>query len=286
MSQVFHRPRTERVRKLRVFETTKPWASACCCSAVKASADADRVRACLLTRRRLTARRREDAFSRLCDRAEVVRAGDSFREKHLSGRGVRHDFRWAIRGQHREFAGPPIPSKHDHVLRRHGPHRGSPRPRTLGCRLARRSESSHRYRQTRCAQLVRSEGQDRRRPSRCSACGSGRLAVVGQRCSPYSLRSQQRRRDWWISIDDCDKDARRDPVGAIATDKSSSAAQNHEARDPHCAQTRQKAVIQVSSQRLFLTTLRPTTSSGPSTPSTSVVLPARNAKNHGKHTPH
>ena len=30
--------------------------------------------------------------------------------------------------------------------------------------------------------------------------------------------------------DDCDKDARRDPVGAIATHKSSSAAQNHEPR--------------------------------------------------------
>ena len=55
----------------------------------------------------------------------------------------------------------------------------------------------------------------------------------------------------------------------------------YQARPAPCADTA-KAVIQVSSQRLFLTTFRPTTSSWPPTPSTSVVLPARNAKNYRK----
>ena len=41
--------------------------------------------------------------------------------------------------------------------------------------------------------LVRSESQDRRRPGRCSVCGSGRLAVVGQRAAPLALRSGSRR---------------------------------------------------------------------------------------------
>ena len=38
-----------------------------------------------------------------------------------------------------EFAGPPIPNKHEQVLRRHGPHWGSPRSRSPRCRFARRS---------------------------------------------------------------------------------------------------------------------------------------------------
>ena len=80
--------------------------------------------------------------------------------------------------------------------------------------------------------VVRSESQDRRRPSRCSACGSGRLAVVGERAAPLAQK-QQRRRDWWISI----IATRRDP-----THKSSSAAQNQEprvsgARPSLCADT-------------------------------------------------
>ena len=38
--------------------------------------------------------------------------------------------------QRPELAGRPTPSTHDHALRRHGPYRGWPRPRSPGCRLA------------------------------------------------------------------------------------------------------------------------------------------------------
>ena len=41
--------------------------------------------------------------------------------------------------QRARFAGRPIPSKHNHGLRGHGPDRGTARPRSRGCRLARRS---------------------------------------------------------------------------------------------------------------------------------------------------
>jgi hypothetical protein len=41
--------------------------------------------------------------------------------------------------QRARFAGRPIPSKHNHVLHGHGPYRGTPRPRSRGCRLATRS---------------------------------------------------------------------------------------------------------------------------------------------------
>ena len=41
--------------------------------------------------------------------------------------------------QRARFAGPPIPSKHNHVLHRHGPYRGTLRSRSRGCRLATRS---------------------------------------------------------------------------------------------------------------------------------------------------
>ena len=51
----------------------------------------------------------------------------------------------------------------------------------------------------RCLVLVRSERQDPRRPGGCSACGSGRLAVVGRRAAPLAHK-QQWRRDWGISI--------------------------------------------------------------------------------------
>jgi hypothetical protein len=47
--------------------------------------------------------------------------------------------------------------------------------------------------------IVRNESQDRRRPGRCSACGSGRVAVVGQRAARVAQKQQQRR-DWWILI--------------------------------------------------------------------------------------
>jgi hypothetical protein len=41
------------------------------------------------------------------------------------------------------FAAPRVPSKHDHALRRHRPHRGPPRPRSRDCRFARRSGDLH-----------------------------------------------------------------------------------------------------------------------------------------------
>ena len=40
--------------------------------------------------------------------------------------------------QRPEFAEPSILSKHDYILHRHGPYRGSLRPRSPGCRLVRR----------------------------------------------------------------------------------------------------------------------------------------------------
>ena len=64
--------------------------------------------------------------------------------------------------QRREFAGSSIPSKHDPVLRRHGRYRRSPRSRSLGCRLARRS---------------------------------GHLIATGTRAAP-TRPSRQRRRRW------------------------------------------------------------------------------------------
>jgi hypothetical protein len=70
----------------------------------------------------------------------------------------------------------------------HGPARGSPGRCSRPPRAARR------------VVLVRSESQDRRRPSRCSACGSGRLAVVGQRAAPLAQgeRAAHVGHDYWI----------------------------------------------------------------------------------------
>ena len=92
---------------------------------------------------RLVAKRSSGCYAggpllrRRCDRAEVMWAGDSFREKHLSGRGVCHGCRSAI------ATVPPvcwtsIPSKHDHVLRRHGRYRRSPATSITGLSLAQR----------------------------------------------------------------------------------------------------------------------------------------------------
>jgi hypothetical protein len=94
-----------RVRKLRVFETTEPWASAGCCSAVKASAGANRARACRLTRRRLTPRRREDAFSRRSARVLLGRSiGKGIAEAKPAGRAV-NSRRRAVNSRRREVCG-------------------------------------------------------------------------------------------------------------------------------------------------------------------------------------
>jgi hypothetical protein len=68
-----------------------------------------------------------------------MRAGDSFREKHLSGRGVCHGSRWAIatvpaRSLDRRFRASTIRSRIGT-----GRYRRSPRPRSPCCRLARAS---------------------------------------------------------------------------------------------------------------------------------------------------
>ena len=71
------------------------------------------------------------------------------REKHLSGRDVCHGCRSAI------ATVPPvcwtsIPSRPDHVLRRHGRYRRSPATSITGLSLGQTERSSHRCRHTRC----------------------------------------------------------------------------------------------------------------------------------------
>ena len=59
--------------------------------------------------------------------------------------------------QCRQFAGPSIPSKHDHTLRRHGRYRRSPRLRSPSCRFGQPERSPHRCRHTRCPNSSNSE---------------------------------------------------------------------------------------------------------------------------------
>ena len=76
---------------------------------------------------------------RQCDR----RAGGAVRARRTAEFG-------RLR-QRPEFAGPPIPSNHDHVLRRHRPYQGSPRPRSPAVSLGQAKRSSRRYRRSRCS---------------------------------------------------------------------------------------------------------------------------------------
>lgn len=53
----------------------------------------------------------------------------------------------------RGFAGRPIPSKHDHALRRHGPSRGSPRTLITGLSLGQAERLSRRWRRAVASQI-------------------------------------------------------------------------------------------------------------------------------------
>ena len=73
-------------------------------------------------------------------RSEAPEIVESFHLQNLQSRRP-HRSRLLLLGglrQRPQFAEPSILSKHDYILRRHGPYRGSPGPRSPGCRLARR----------------------------------------------------------------------------------------------------------------------------------------------------